>query len=571
MPSFAEHRSVRAFAIAICFVVALSVVSTASATQLFTANESPTSISSLKLNADGSLTPVSGSPFNIGTQQPKGLISSMDGRFLYAGHRTANLLSQWAVDANGALSSIAPNVNYPTGAPGHAAITPNGKMLIVASVSNDTEARFFPIADDGTLSTGNTAAIDSNGGGLAISLDGRFLYACSSIWGMHVFSLDANSVATPVAGSPFGAIDCTDVAITPNGAMMVTVDNGNGIRTYALGADGIPVYTNNTAALGANPRDIAMAPDGRAAYVLNIGNAGTAGTVQAFSISPAGALAQVGSEQQITPANTFASGFALSPNGKYLAAAGRLATSNVFVFDTGFGTTLTPVPGSPFSSGAGMDGLSPEHTLAFQSNQGPSLGSATVAGTNRTRVLTASGATDTNGSVSGYNWDFGDGTTATTSSASTTHAYAKGGNYTATVSALDDEGCSATDIYDGRRFLCDASANNSVTVAVDALPPALSRLKLTKRSIRAGKTSAKMRFRVSEASTIKIVFQKRVGRKYKGKKSLSFKVKAGNRSKFLNGLIKRRKLAKGTYRLRITATDAARNTSSTKKLKLKIR
>ena len=110
----------------------MTVVSTASATQLFTANESPTSISSLKLNADGSLTPVSGSPFNIGTQQPKGLISSMDGRFLYAGHRTANLLSQWAVDANGALSSIAPNVNYPTGAPGHAAITPNGACSMTA-------------------------------------------------------------------------------------------------------------------------------------------------------------------------------------------------------------------------------------------------------------------------------------------------------------------------------------------------------------------------------------------------------------------------------------------------------
>lgn len=570
MPSFAEHRSVRAIVVAICFALALTVVSTASATQLFTANDSPTSLSSLKLNADGSLTPVNGSPFNIGTQQPRGLISSMDGRFLYSSHRTANLLGQRAVDGSGALSSIGPNINFPVGAPGYPAITPNGKMLIVASSTNDTAARFFPIADDGTLSTGNTAAIDSNGGGLAISLDGRFLYACSSTAGMHAFSLDANSVATPLAGSPYGAIDCTDVAITPNGAMMVTIDGG-GIRTYTFGADGIPVYTNNTASLGANPREIAMAPDGRAVYVLNIGNASVAGTVMAFSLSPTGALAQVGSEQQVTAPNSFANGLALSPNGKYLAAAAPLATSNVFVFDTGFGTSLAPVPGSPFSSGANLGGPSPEHTLAFQSNQGPSLGSATVGGKNRSRVLTASGATDSNGSVSGYNWNFGDGTTATTSSASTTHAYAKNGNYTATVSALDDEGCSATDIYDGRRFLCNANANNSVTVAVDALPPTLSRLKLTKRSIRAGKSSAKMRFRVSEASTIKIVFQKRVGRKYKGKKSLSFKVKAGNRSKFLNGLIKRRKLAKGDYRLRITATDTARNTSSTKNLKLKIR
>lgn len=571
MPSSAEHRSVRAIAVTICVVLTLTVVSTASATQLFTANDSPTSLSSLKLNADGSLVPVSGSPFNIGTQQPKGLISSMDGRFLYSGHRTANVLGQRAVDGNGALSSIGPNINYPTGAPGHAAVTPNGKMLIVASTTNDTAARFFPIADDGTLSTGNTAAIDSNGGGLAISLDGRFLYACSSTAGMHAFSLDANSVATPLAGSPYGAIDCTDVAITPNGAMMVTVDSSAGIRTYTFGADGIPVYTSNTLSLGANPREIAMAPDGRAAYVLNIGSASVGGTVMAFSVSPAGALAQVGGAQQVTAANVFANGLALSPNGKYVAAAAPLATSNVFVFDTGFGTGLTPVPGSPFSSGANMGGASPEHTLAFQSNQGPSLGSATVAGTNRTREFTASGASDSNGSVNGYNWNFGDGTTATTGSASTTHVYAKNGNYTATVSALDDEGCSATDIYDGRRFLCNASANNSVTVAVDALPPTLSRLKLSKRAIRAGKTRTKLKLRVSENATIKIVFQKRTGRKYKGKKSLSFTVKAGNRSKQINGLIKKRKLAKGDYRLRITATDAARNTSSTKNLKLKIR
>lgn len=571
MPSPAEHRSVRAIAVVICFVVSLAFASTASATQLFTANDSPTSISSLKLNADGSLTPVSGSPFNIGTQQPKSLISSMDGRFLYSAHRTANLLGQRAVDANGALSSIGPNVNFPVGAPGHAALTPNGKMLVVASVTNDTAARFYPIADDGTLSAGNTATIDSNGGGLALSLDGRFLYACSSIWGMHVFSLDANSVATPLADSPFGAIDCTDAAITPDGAILVIVDGTNGIRTYTIGADGIPAYTGNTQSLGDNPRDLAIAPDGRTAYVLNIGSASVGGSVMAFNISPTGALAQVGSTQTITAPNVFAHGLALSPNGKYLAAAVPLASSNLFMFDTGFGTSLAPVPGSPFSSGASMAGAAPEHTLAFQSNQGPSLGSAEVGGSNRKRVLTASGATDSNGSVAGYNWSFGDGTTATTSSASVTHTYAKNGNYTASVSALDDEGCSSTDIYDGRRFLCNASANNNVSITVDALPPTLSRLKFSKRSIRAGKSSTKLKFRVTESSTIKIVFQKRVGRKYKGKKSLSFKVKAGNRSKFINGLIKKRKLAKGSYRLRITATDTARNTSSTKSLKLRIR
>jgi hypothetical protein len=50
----------------------------------------------------------------------------------------------------------------------------------------------------------------------------------------------------------------------------------------------------------------------------------------------------------------------------------------------------------------------------------------------------ASGASDPDGSVVNYAWDFGDGTTA--SEASVSHAYGAAGEYTATVTVTDDDG-----------------------------------------------------------------------------------------------------------------------------------
>jgi LysM repeat protein len=58
-------------------------------------------------------------------------------------------------------------------------------------------------------------------------------------------------------------------------------------------------------------------------------------------------------------------------------------------------------------------------------------------------IFDASGSADTDGSIEGYEWDFGDGNSATETEASVTYGYKEDGTYTATLTVTDN--CGDTD------------------------------------------------------------------------------------------------------------------------------
>jgi len=93
-------------------------------------------------------------------------------------------------------------------------------------------------------------------------------------------------------------------------------------------------------------------------------------------------------------------------------------------------------------------------TTTLPANVAPTAGfTASVTG----KVVTVDGASsqDTDGSIAGYAWDFGDGTSAATG-AQTTHTYAAAGTYTVTLTVTDDRNGTA-------------STSRTVTIAGPAL------------------------------------------------------------------------------------------------------
>ena len=107
------------------------------------------------------------------------------------------------------------------------------------------------------------------------------------------------------------------------------------------------------------------------------------------------------------------------------------------------------------------------------------------------------------------------------------------------------------------------------TPAVDATPPLISRLRLSRRRFRALRSGpaisvrrgARVRYRLSEKATVRVRFQRRNrnGRFVTIRRSRTHRGRAGANSFRLSGRLAGKALAPGTYRLRLVATDGARN------------
>jgi hypothetical protein len=113
--------------------------------------------------------------------------------------------------------------------------------------------------------------------------------------------------------------------------------------------------------------------------------------------------------------------------------------------------------------------------IAITPDQSPSAAfTADSAMIGRQSSFDASASTAFTGqTIATYHWDFGDGSTQTTSSPTTSHTYAAIGDYTATLTVTDDIGCSTAQIFTGQTMSCNGgpAAEKSHQAMVTAQPP----------------------------------------------------------------------------------------------------
>jgi 6-phosphogluconolactonase (cycloisomerase 2 family) len=372
--------------------------------------------------------------------------------------------------------------------------TPDGRHLYVSAVKASASIGLFDVAADGTLSAKSPATLPVQDGGVGatVSPDGRTLYITNRDNNtVSLFDVGADGALTP-KGPPTFTTPPMDqmVVLSPDGRSAYIPHLGTGnefISQYDVAADGrLTPKTTSTVPASKDTAVMVIAPNGRSAYAIS----NTDNNLRQYSIDGSGRLAAKVPATISIPGATWA---AIAPDGRslYVRAANIIAqldvdpdgavspktpatvpalgpistvvitpdgrsvyttdgTNHVLQFDVGAGGTLTAKTPPSVTGGPAMV------DLAVRPNQGPTASfSANSAAAGSATGFDGSGSSDPETAVGRYDWDFGDGATASDAGARPSHVYAPAGTYTARLTVTDDQGCSTAQVFNGLTALCN--------------------------------------------------------------------------------------------------------------------
>ena len=316
-------------------------------------------------HADGSLTPIAGSPFDAGgagTGAPfgsaGGLQRSTDGRYLLATDPGSNQISVLRVKPNGGLQLA--DIEGSNGI-GPVSIAVHRSLVYVANGgAGGSNYAGFRLDAGGHLSPipGSTVALPDNAlpGHVLISPDGRRLVGTrvgpsAGPSFLDAFRIGADGRLTAAPGSPFAAqrIGPFGSAFSPTNGNQLFVSNAHdgpgagSVSVYDVAADGTltaiagsPFADNQTA-----PCWVAISPDGNSLFAVNT----AVPSISRYSVAGDGTLSLVGSTPFASPTGLRPFDAAVSPDGGflYVVDAGAAKVS-AFAVDA---TSLTELAGSP--------------------------------------------------------------------------------------------------------------------------------------------------------------------------------------------------------------------------------
>lgn len=479
--------------IALC--AALIFPAGAAASQIYVTSRSDGSVSAFSIGAAGSLSPITcttGCKTESPLSDPNGIAASPNGRFIFVADSNGNgngkaaggTVQSFEIEPGGELSPIAcPSDCKAGGEPWGVAVAPNGQTLYTVNAESDSVSA-FSIAADGSLTpiectTGCALAAGSDPEDIAVSPGGTFLYVAErETRQIAAFSIAADGSLSKV-GCTTGCTTETDpfgLAITPSGHFLYTAV-AQKIEAFEVAADGTLKQIHCTqCSTAAYPRALAISPNGRYLYTTN--NNTPESSVPAFEIQRDGTLTPIagcGGPYCHTANAEAPEGLAVSPSGRFVYASDtddKLLTKSfeegiVSAFGIGAGGELSqiecPKEACAIGENTGFFGLTitPDEgpTAAFSATTAPAGSASEFDGS-------ASTASSPDVTVAGYEWNFGDGSSAQSSGPTPTHIYSAPGTYTVTLTVTDSGGCSTHEIYTGQSASCTGSSAATATQTV---------------------------------------------------------------------------------------------------------
>jgi 6-phosphogluconolactonase len=303
---------------------------------------------------------------------------------IYVANQTAKSIGGFAI-GTGTLAALNNSPLAVAYTPLSMVVTPNNALLYVGAA---TGIFVYFVNTDGSLTTPSTGTQPAGvfATSLAVSPDGQWLIALDgTTQQLDIFQITAatgalTSVSAPATYSvTSGVWQPSQVKISADGTLIFA----------ALGTAGDVVFTfNTTSGVAASSQTLAtgntatgdygLAIDAKTTY-LYIARSGTNGGVSVFSIGAGGALNPVTGSPFAAGSGNFA--VTLDSSGTYVYAANRtdgtVSGYTIVPGATSAALALTPLSGSPYLSGAGVQSLGVDSTnkylLAAAVGGGPDL------------------------------------------------------------------------------------------------------------------------------------------------------------------------------------------------------
>jgi 6-phosphogluconolactonase (cycloisomerase 2 family) len=350
-----------------------SVVATPSDAFVYAANFGSGNVSAYSTSSSGALTPVSGSPFP-GEPDAFAIAVAPSGKFVYVANAnsTSNNISGYTINsATGALTAMSGSPFQAGNDTRAVAVDPTGKFLYAANATSNDVSAYTINSATGVLTqiTGSPFPLPSGASvpqSIAVDPATKFVFVGSSAApNVSAFTINATTGAlTGVTGSPFANPGGSNYGIVVDSSdrfVYVANDSSSSVSAYAIttGTGALSMISGSPYSVGTGALSIAVDPSSRFLYLPDIG----ANSVFMFTIdSSSGALTLSrtihgrGSASSIALANgtapvTYTPKFAYAANSDDNTVSGYTADP-----ESG---SLTPVPGSPFKTGA-PSGIQPQ-------------------------------------------------------------------------------------------------------------------------------------------------------------------------------------------------------------------
>jgi len=338
------------------------------------------------------------------------------------------------------------------------ALTPDGSRLFATfGPLSKNQVRSFSVAPSGALTPAANSSPIPGVSGLslpAVSPDGRYLFITS----FRADTVTAYSIgkdgglallAPPLATGKGPVLP----AITPDGRFLyVCNERDNSVSAYTIGTDGrLSPIPGQPFATRSKPHGAAITPDGHRLYLP----AATGGVIHGFEIAASGALSPLPGSPYSTDSGTLPGRVLLSSDARLLFIVDVLTTkvrSRVHRLAVGASGGLVPTGQAPMNAGVVFaDGPS----SVLTPNQGPVAELRLLAKSASAVSFSALGSRDPDGTISRYEWNFGDGLSMVTTTPQIEHTYGSPGNRTVTLTVIDDEGCSTERVFSGQMVSCN--------------------------------------------------------------------------------------------------------------------